>query len=55
MVTRLDRRAQKTSLPEPEVSRRQALLALTLFAASEREDLWHPGYILHCLICGTSY
>ena len=25
-----------------KLSRRQALLALTLLAAGEREDLWHP-------------
>ena len=27
-----------------KVSRQQALLALTLLAAGEREDLWLPGY-----------
>ena len=43
MATCLDRRAQKTYLPEPEVYRRQAVLALTLLTAGTREDLWHPG------------
>ena len=28
---------------EKKLSRRQALLSLTLLAAGEREDLWHPG------------
>ena len=37
-------RSKDFLLPEPEVSRRQALLALTLLVAGEREDLWHPGY-----------
>ena len=34
-----------TELSGEAASRRQALLALTLLAAGEREDLWHPGYL----------
>ena len=41
-ATELSSEAAKAS--RKEVSRRPALLALTLLATGEREDLWHPGH-----------
>ena len=41
-VTELSSEAAKASCKE--VSRRPALLALTLLTAGKQEDLWHPGY-----------
>ena len=41
---RIERRScEGESRSGEKKTRRQALLALTLLVAGEREDLWHPG------------
>ena len=43
-ATELSGEAAKTSREAARSTTRQALLALTLLADGEREDLWYPGY-----------